>query len=153
MSTAATAAYQAAQVESGIWLSQRARRDSRGDGKRGKGGRGRRGEGTAPKHPCVYVRSLARFPHPPGGTRVRFTSSLLPRETPRAPSLPLLPCASVIMCSHIGVPAEHRGGQCGGGEEHRELRWVEREPRGASPLDLEVDRIPCTYGLDSRMCE
>lgn len=83
---------------------------------------------------------------------MRFTSSLLPRETlsPSLVSLPLPPCASVIMCSHIGVPVEHRGRQCGGGEEHRERRWVEKKlgegresgrPRGG-PYPVYVQAAP-----------
>lgn len=86
MSTAATAAYQAAQVESRIWLSQSSTRDSRredGEVRKRSMRRVARGEGTAPKHPCMNAHSLTRFPHLPGLSwtpRVRFTSSLLPRE-------------------------------------------------------------------------
>lgn len=91
-------------------------------------GRARGGKGTtAPKHPCMNAHSLARFPHLPGETRVRFTSSLLPpsrereRETPHDSRVPpaLLLLSSVIMCSHIGVPERStEGGRGGGGERN-----------------------------------
>lgn len=122
MSTAATAAYQAAQVESGIWLSESSAPGT------APGKEARRGEGTAPKHPCVYVRSLARFPHP-SGERVYVSPRVFApsRKTPRDPRVfPRSSCASVIMCSHIGVP--ERG-----------------VPRATSPVDLEVDRTSCIY--------
>jgi len=83
MSTAATAAYQAAQVESGIWLSESSLLGY---------SRGRtREEGTAPKHPCVYARSLARFPHP-SGERVCVLPRLcsLAKDSPRRSRLSLL---------------------------------------------------------------
>lgn len=98
MSTAATAAYQAAQVESRIWLSESSTWDSRrkdGEVRKRSMRRIARGEGTAPKHPCVNAHSLARFPHLPG-ERVCVLPRLcsLARETPhdsRVPPAPLAP--------------------------------------------------------------
>lgn len=137
----------------GIWylalslslLSQRARRDSRGKGWEQSEGR----EPHLNTLACTFARAFSSSTE---GTRMRFTSSLLPRETlsPSLVSLPLPPCASVIMCSHIGVPVEHRGRQCGGGEKHRERRWVEKKlgegrksgrPRGG-PYPVYVQAAP-----------
>lgn len=118
MSTAATAAYQAAQVESGIWLSESSTPGTDS------------GEGDERREPhlntlaCIrsLARSLVRFPHP---SRERVCVS------PRLCSLardsrvfPRFSCASVIMCSHIGVP--------------------ERSTEGdESPVDPEEDRTSC----------
>lgn len=122
MSTAATAAYQAAQVESGIGLSaeESSTRNSRRDGetrrKRMLRGEIARGEETAPKHPCVYTLARSRVFLIHRGNACTFHLVFAPsrersRETLARPSR--FSCASVIMCSHIGVPGEKRRG--GGG--------------------------------------
>lgn len=154
MSTAATAAYQAAQVESRIWLSESSTRDSwREDGEARKRSMRRvaRGEGTAPKHPCMNAHSLARFPHLPG-ERVCVSPRLcsLARETPHDSRVPpASSCASVIMCSHIGVPERSTEGE---GEEDERNIGNGAEYEGGSPVNLEVDRTPCMYELDLYMC-
>lgn len=50
------------------------------------------------------------------------------------------------MCSHIGVPERSTEGR----DERNIGNGAEYD--GGSPVNLEVDRIPCTYELNSQMC-
>lgn len=63
--------------------------------------------------------------------------------------LPLSSCASVIMCSHIGVPERSTEGGRGEGDERNIGNGAEYE--GGSPVNLEMDHTPCTYELDLQM--
>lgn len=69
-------------------------------GKRERGvcARVARGEGTAPKHPCMDARSLARFPHLPR-ERVCVSPRLcsLARGTPHESRVPLL----LRLCNNV----------------------------------------------------
>lgn len=84
MSTAATAAYQAAQVESRIWLSESSTRDSR------------REEDAKGPHLNTLAWTLARFPHLLG-ERVCVSPRARERERERDRTLPLL----LRLCNNV----------------------------------------------------
>jgi len=120
--TAATAAaYQAAQVESGIWLSESSRLSGQSEWS-GRGGE----KGTAPntlacmlarsrvflihhgRNACAFRLVFAPSPETPRDFRVPLPLPSPPAPRPLYPLAPRTAHRAVIMCSHIGVPAVPR---------------------------------------------